>query len=77
MKIKPIPEWKQWWRMYSFWGFSVATAITEGWQFLPDDIKVMLDDQTRLKIAGVVIVATFILRFIKQTSLRDEVKDGD
>lgn len=70
--IRLIPEWRRWWRMYSFWGLSIAIAITEGWQYLPDDIKSMMSDSMRLKAAGVVTIATLVLRFIQQTKLRSE-----
>lgn len=74
--MKLIPEWRKCWRMYSFWGALVATAILEGWTYMPEDIKAMMPDDMRMRVTGLVVVATFVFRLIKQPSIHDGGKDA-
>ena len=87
-RIEPVSYWRQWWKLHSTWYNAAGIFILgfcelapqhafEAWAMLPTEFKETIPPDYLKVIALALWVIAFIARFIKQKSLKTEIKKDE
>jgi hypothetical protein len=71
MKLRPIPNWKRAWRMFSVQAQALALAILGAWQVMPEDLKAQLPPEAAFWCAMLLLVFGIAGRLIDQPKVRE------
>lgn len=63
-KLKLVEGWRDGWQWISTWMLSVIIFLTT--VPLPPELLIMLPDEIRIKVVGVLALVGLIMRFVKQ-----------
>ena len=68
--MKPIPNWRRAWRMFSVQAQASAVAVLGGWQAMPDDLRATIPAGIVVSVSVALLVAGIVGRLIDQPKVR-------
>lgn len=64
--MRPVRNWRRFWRWYSTWASGIGVVAGAAWLAVPEDLRAAVPDETKAMIAMALFGLIIVVRIVDQ-----------